>query len=222
MRLNSQTEILKLKKEETNSFMEAFELMGNIGLGVWHYGLFHNEELISAVSYGTTCFGNAKGFIREVTESLNCKVIQICRGATKQNTIQYAASRLISNANKLVAEEIGNLIIVGYSDPEWKENGDIYQACNAIYTGMTDPKNQSNYIIKNEFMTGWEVFKYYGTRDFPTLKMIDPMVQKIPLKPKHRYIFTCGTKCFKQNASKILNKYRIDYPKRGSDLPNMY
>jgi len=208
------TDVIKINKNDASNFMAEFELMGSIGLGVWHYGLVYDDEIISAVSYGTLCSGNHRGFLSDICKNLKCKCIQLCRGGTKLNAPKNSASKLICSANSLLRDEMGNIIIVAYADPEWREIGDVYQASNALYTGVTNPKGQSNYIINNEFLTGWQVYKKFGTRCMSNLKDIDPNVKKYPLAPKHRYLFVCGDKRFKKEGISVLTEHSLEYPKR--------
>ncbi len=220
---NIDFKIISLNRHEAQDFMRKNELMGNVGLGVWHFGLVFNDSIVSAISYGTTCSGNYRGFLNQISKELNCKTIQLCRGATSITAPPFAPSKLISTSNLLISKKLGNLIIVAYADPEWREIGSVYQSCNSIYTGMTNPKGQSNYLINGEFLSGWQVRKKFGTRDLVLLKKIDPHIYKIPLESKHRYVFICGKRHFKLNAMDLIKPYALNYPKRDdNNLPRMY
>jgi hypothetical protein len=78
----------------------------------------------------------------------------------------------------------GNLLILAYADPDFGEVGAVYQAANALYLGQTNPKNQSNYIVEGVWLSGWDVRKKYGTRDFDKLKQIDCNAKKISFNSK--------------------------------------
>jgi len=50
-------------------------------------------------------------------------------------------------------------VVVAYADVLYSEVGTIYQASNAIYTGLTNPKGQANYLINGKLLSGWIVRK---------------------------------------------------------------
>ena len=105
-------------------------------------------------------------------------------------------------------------MVVAYADVLYSEVGTIYQASNAIYTGLTNPKGQANYLINGKLLSGWIVRKKYGTRSQLKLKAIDPNVAVFPLQPKFRYILLAGSPRFRRHVRKLLELHRKPYPKR--------
>lgn len=206
--------VVRIHTRDAIKFMGEYDLLKNIGLGVWHWGLFVNGELTSAISFGTTCFSSHRGFLSKISERTGFRVIQLCRGATVPWAQKDSPSHLISICCKKMYEMMGPLIIVAYANPTLGEVGTIYQACNAIYTGMTDPKGQANYIINGKKMTGWKVFKKYGTRSKERLRKFDLDLQVQPLNPKHRYLFLACSKLKKKWVRKLLEPYLLPYPKK--------
>ncbi len=207
-------QVIKITEKAASEFMEKHEAMGNIGLGVWHYGLLENDNLLSVVSYGTPCFSVKRTLIGKISKKFGCKIIQLCRGGTVISSPKNIASQLIANANQMLYKENGNLIIVAYADPEFGEVGAVYQAANAIYLGQTNPKNQSNYIVKGVWLSGWDVRKKYGTRNFDKLKKIDSSVKKFPLTPKYRYLFIKTVSTLTNKIHRAFSDYRLPYPKK--------
>lgn len=206
--------IVKISKPIAENFMQRYEHLGNVGLGVWHWGLLIEGELVSVVSYGTPCFAKIRGWLGNIACKVDSGIVQLCRGATAHWSPKGTASRLVSMANKEVYKKTGNLVIVAYSDTKYCEIGTIYQACNAIYTGLTNPKGQANYVINGKFLSGWQVRKRYGTRSRLKLQQIDPRHQVLPLNEKHRYVFTVGPNLKKRYLNKLLAPYNLPYPKR--------
>lgn len=206
--------VIKISKSVAEKFMQGYEHLSNVGLGVWHWGLLIKGELAGVVSYGTVCFSTKRGWLGEIAQKANSGIIQLCRGASAPWSPIGTGSRLISLANKEVYKKTGSSIIVAYSDTKFCEIGTIYQACNAIYTGLTNPKGQANYVINGKILSGWQVRKRYGTRVRSKLCSIDEKVQILPLNKKHRYVFGVGPKLRKRYLIKLLAPYSLPYPKR--------
>lgn len=194
--------------------MRRHELLGNVGLGVWHFGLFLDQDLSSVVSLGTACFSHTRGRIAQVAMRHNCRIVQICRGATIAGAPVGAPSHLIAFATREMWIRHGPMLVVAYADPSLGEVGTIYQACNAIYTGLTDPKGQANYVIHGRRMSAWQVRKQHGTRDRTKLVMVDPRFEILPLIPKHRYVIVAAPPLLRRSIRRVLLSLALPYPKR--------
>lgn len=204
----------KLSRDEASAFVERYEHLGNVGLGVWHWALRINGTLSSVVSFGVPCFALSRGFMGDIANSCGARVLQLCRGATAFGAPPNSPSKIISLALGQVAEDFGPSIIVAYADIRFSEVGTIYQACNAIYTGLTNPKGQANYLIDRKLVSGWVIRKRYGTRCRARLKRLHSGVVVLPLFPKLRYILLAGSPRFRRHARRLLEPYRKPYPKR--------
>ena len=206
--------LVKVSKSLAESFMQSYEHLGNVGLGVWHWGLDLNGKVVGVVSYGTTCFSTSRGWLASIAREARCTIIQLCRGGSSLDAPKGTGSRLISLANREMSKLKGPLLIVAYADPALGEIGTIYQACNAIYTGITEPKGQANYIIDGEKLSGWQVRKRYGTRARIQLSAIDPNHQVLPLGKRHRYIMLAGSRLTRRRLRKQLSSFVLSYPNR--------
>jgi len=195
-------------------FFEKYEHLGNCGLGVWHYGAVYESTLIGAISFGTACFAAKKGLFSLIARNFGLKTYQICRGATIVHAPRNTASRLLSRALRIFQKERGTCLVVAYADRVFNEMGTIYQACNGLYTGQTNPKNQANYVVKGRWMSGWVVRKKYKTRSMDALRHIDKNVVKIPLTAKYRYVFVQAPPLKKHLVTRALAPFVLPYPKR--------
>jgi len=203
-------------------FFEEFEHLGDCGLGVWHYRVTIDGDLAGVVSFGTTCFSRTRGQLARIAFSLNVPIYQIARGGTSHRFPFNTASQVLSCAIRAFRYEHGDCLLVAYADRHFNEMGTIYQACNAIYTGKTDPKGQSNYIINGRWMSGWTVRKTYKTRAMHTLLQIDPTSIRVPLTAKYRYIFAVAGPGMKRKMEKALAALSRPYPKRNTErIPPM-
>jgi hypothetical protein len=209
-----ETRIQRIARTEADDFLARFEILGNVGLGVWHWGLHYEDDLLSVITFGTTCFGGQRGWIAKMATTNGVRVLQLCRGGTVPDVAKGLPSRAISLACKAMQGVHGPFIAVAYADETLGEIGTIYQASGAIYTGLTRPKGQANYVINGKFKSAWQIRRTYGTRDRKSLAQIDPNVSVILLKPKHRYLFVCAPKWIKKRITAELLEYVQPYPKR--------
>lgn len=214
--------LARVSRKAAQHFMEQHEHLGDLGLGVWHWGLSFDGELVGVVSYGTTCFSVTRSWIGQVAREAKCGVVQLCRGGTAAWVPRGTASYLIARANKAMAGIRGPLLVVAYASPESGEVGTVYQAANATYTGMTNPKGQANYLIDGRPMSGWKVRKLYGTRDRGKLARVVGDLRVVPLQKKYRYIMVVGPGGATRRARRLLTPYSRPYPKRdGTGIPSM-
>lgn len=210
----SDTKIKRIPRKLAAEFLARFEILGNVGLGVWHWGLWHESDLISVITFGTPCFGGKRGWISNVAEAHGAKVLQLCRGGTVPGAPRGAPSRAISLATREMRALHGSFLAVAYADETLGEIGTIYQASGAFYTGKTKPKGQANYLIEGEVRSAWQVRRNYGTRDRRLLAQIDPAMQVVPLTPKHRYMFVSAAKTIRRAILRRTAPYVQPYPKR--------
>lgn len=210
----TEARIERIARSEAEDFLARFEILGNVGLGVWHWGLRHEQVLLSVITFGTTCFGGQRGWIAKIAKSSGLRVFQLCRGGTLPDAPIGMPSRAISLACRAMRELHGPFVAVAYADENLGEIGTIYQAFSALYTGMTNPKGQANYIVNGKLKSAWQVRQMYGTRDRKRLAKIDPNVEVIPLKPKHRYLIVCAPKLMKKRITNAASRYIRPYPKR--------
>lgn len=208
------TNVRRVKRVIANDFFAKFEILGDVGLGVWHWGLYLDEKLLSVVSFGMSSFGGKRGWIAELAGSHGIDVLQLCRGGTIPTAPKGTPSRAISRSTAAMRENRGPFIAVAYSDESLGEIGTIYQACGAFYCGMTNPKGQANYRINGRTLSAWTVRKKYGTRDRTRLAEIDPKLEVILLKPKHQYILVSAPKMMRRKIVAVISDRVMPYPKR--------
>lgn len=196
-------------------FFAKYEHLGNCGLGVWHYALFdENNEIFSVVSFGSTNFNANRSFIGKIANKYGIRVVQLTRGGTKFNAPKNIPSFTIKKAMSEIKNRFGDCLIIAYSDTKWNEIGTIYQASNFMYLGTTNPKGQANYIVDNRIISGWDIRKRYGTRKMSILENEINDIKKIPLTPKHLYLYINSSRKLKNKIVVELSSKIKEYPKR--------
>ena len=210
----TEARLARITRSEAEDFLARFEILGNVGLGVWHWGLWCQRDLLSVITFGTTCFGGQRGWIARTAKSNGVRVLQLCRGGTLLDAPKGAPSKAVALSFRAMRDLNGPFVAVAYANEALGEIGTIYQASGGLYTGMTNPKGQANYIIDGKLKSAWQIRKTYGTRDRKRLAEFDPNVKVILLKPKHRYVFVCAPKAMKKRITNAIAKYVLPYPKR--------
>jgi len=118
--------ILKeLSKQEEKDFFGKYHLAGH-SASKYSYGLFHNEELVSAISF------------RKPYTKKDCGSIEICRFANNYAYIVHGGfSRLFKNASIALKAEGFNRVIT-YSDCRLGD-GSVYKQQGFEYVSKTPP-----------------------------------------------------------------------------------
>jgi hypothetical protein len=212
---------------EAAALYNKYEHLGDPGLGVYHWGTMYGNTLIAAVSFGAAGFAAHRGVIANAANKFGMRVFQLTRGGTLSSAPLWVPSWTVSRGLRAIRSLKGDCLIAAYSDAKFNEIGTIYQACNFLYLGMTNPKNQSTYIIHGKHRSAWIVRRMYGTRCLGHLRKIDPEVKKIPLNPKYRYVFPCASPSLRRRVMWSLRPYAQPYPKRSvegiepMDIPSL-
>ncbi len=132
-------------------FIKRHEWLGNMGKFPTHYfGAYYGNILAGVVVMG---YPNAS---KDGTERL------IQRGACVSWSPKYLASHMISGAMDWMVHNTEYRIFTCYSDPEAKELGTVYQACNFYYCGLTgDPTKYEHPLKPGEWL---QTSRYFRNR----------------------------------------------------------
>lgn len=204
--------IKQISMSIAKEFILQYEWLKNLGAAKYCFGLFIDNNLASVVCYTDPVSPNAyKKLIGIKTEK---NILQLCRGASSYWAPIWAPSKLISYSLKQISIMKNAIAVIAYADPEAGEVGIIYQACNAVYIGLTNPGGAKYYIIKGKKYHPRKVHKLFGTRSAETIKRIDPNYLTKKIKNKHRYIFLMGNKIERKKILENLKSKIEEYPRR--------
>lgn len=128
-------EIVELTNKEANKFFTENHIQGNVSAKII-YGLKHNNEIVSAMSFGN------------LRKNLGQKSIdgsyELLRFSNKQNiTVVGGASKLFNHFIK----QINPCDIISYADRRWSI-GNLYEQLNFKFSHKSEPNYF--YIIGNE------------------------------------------------------------------------
>ena len=204
------------------NIIEKYEWLGCMPAIVWYcYGIFFDGNLGGVVVFGV-----------DYTENLGVwnkfdytgKIILLSRGACVHWTPKNTASKLITQAIKMLPEKYK--IVTATVDHLAGEIGTIYQACNFYYIGCmreNNPKVKGNKVKRD----GWLINgKIYGSRSLRSKigsqKREDilrhfPMAVYMEQKSKDRYFFFRGNRKEQEYYKSKIEQFIKPYPKRTSD-----
>src|ERR1700749_3129244 len=111
--------LVRLDRQDAENFLRRYDHLGNVGLGVWHWGVISKENLVGVVSYGVPCFARSRGWLGGLAIKHRLSLLQLCRGATIDQASHCAPSRLISLANEVMQELHGPLLFVAYANEDY-------------------------------------------------------------------------------------------------------
>jgi len=168
-----------------------------------HYGIYFDNICGGVVVYGISLPQPVFDSICGV--EFGNKVRVLSRGACVYWTPIGSASKLISVSLRMLKKE-GYKIIIAYCDTRAGEIGTIYQACNFIYTGVSEGGNE--YLIENKWRTGIGASEY--SHEKRNLNDYENRKRSI----KHRYIYLLGTPSEHKLLLSKLRYPQLPYPKR--------
>lgn len=141
------------------------------------YGLYFKDSLVGVCTFGTPaspalCIGiMGKGYKNLVIE-LN----RLCVDCDKKNITSWFVAQCLNSLPK-------PLCVVSYADTSQGHIGKIYQACNFIYTGLSD--RHIEWVIDGENK---------HSRHIPKIAERGSEYKKQERARKHRYIYFLGNK----------------------------
>ena len=162
-------------KDECNKikkFIEKYEWLGKMPNRPTHRFIAkYNNEIAGVVVFATpNSFSKLLGDNTDKLEKL------ISRGACASWTPKNLASSLIMWSIKWMTQNTQFRLFTAYSDPEAKELGTIYQACNFIYLGQKYG-SETVYFDINKSHLGW-----FSNRNFHRRSMYKKTAKKLNIE----------------------------------------
>lgn len=213
----NEAKIQRIEYGVAKDFILEYEWLGNMGSTSRCFGLYLHSELASVVCFSPPV---SNQFYHRLFPDQNGRIIQLSRGATSHWSPGWVPSKLLAACFRILANETDSIGVTAYADPKAGEIGTIYQACNAIYLGLTKPAGGTFFLIGDEKLHPRTVYRRYGTRDKNILRIYEPGFTTVPILPKHRYFFPIGTSAVRRSVRRTLADHSLPYPKRPSSVAN--
>ncbi len=197
------------------------EYLGSMGSATHCFGLYFGVHLASVVCFGSVAGTNVAASVCGPEYAEKVKVL--VRGATEPWAHKHSGSYLIARACDQMAAK-GYPIIVAYSDPAGGEVGQIYSACNFLYTGtrngtevFTTPDGKvhgSRQVsgLTRDRRNGQLKYKRTRAEQKEILLRGGCEFKKVP--GKYRYVHIAGDRRTKRLLKKALKWEVLPHPRR--------
>lgn len=192
-------------------FLLRYEWIGNMGTSRRFFALSWSESPVCVVAIGA-CVAPSKAVA--LLREHGLVVEQFTRGASSPAAPRNSGSHLIRRVARHYASTGIPHAFWGYADPRAGEVGTIYQACNALYLGMTDPGRAKIYRINGRRYDPRKVHHKFGSRAHKHLLTIDPEYTTEPIAKKHRYLLLACDRATEERLRTRLKCSTLPYPKR--------
>lgn len=128
-----------ISKETAGLCYAKWHYFGDKGfLSSFSYGVYFDNEIQGAISYGIP---NAKNINGLYTAQTQAGWLELTRFALSPICPKNSESRVISVTNKMLKKEYHELVgIITYADTAYGHTGIIYRASNYQYLGLTAQK----------------------------------------------------------------------------------
>jgi len=229
----------KILCDEVKIFIEKYEWLGKMPNRPTHRFIAKYENKLA----GVVIMATPNQFSKLLGDNTSQLEKLISRGACASWTPKNLASSLIMWSIKWMVKNTQFRIFTAYSDPDAKELGTIYQACNFIYLGQKYGSNKI-YFDLNKPHLDWFSSRYFHRRSMykkmakklnieitwnkvseiplDTKKLLNLEIEKYEKScinriatPKHKYVYILGN-C-KRETKKMINEFE----KRNSKLLNL-
>ncbi len=202
--------VASVSQRETDEFCHRYHYTERSGATNWRWGLWHQATLYGVIGYNWPT--------RSLCESVfgpdhHQHVWHMGRLAMAEESPRNSESRLIAGSLDRIQREHPEVwAVVTYADTTQKHVGYVYQATNALYTGMAGMSYQLR-------MADGSMRSTYGTFDGVNRQLTPEEVRergwtREPAKPKHRYIYILGNKRERRDRRALLKWPVVDaYPK---------
>jgi hypothetical protein len=152
------------EKQELKKFIERHEWLGNLSQMTTHwFGAYHNGKLA-----GVILFNMPNAFSKILGENTPDLERLISRGACISWSPKCLASSFMMWCINWMVKNTQYRLFTAYSDPEAKELGTIYQACNFYYLGKNSGtltryiNPYSGKIVSDRYFRTTSAYKKYA------------------------------------------------------------
>ena len=203
----------KNKCKEIKQFIERHEWLGKMPMSITHrFTARWKGVLVGVIVMATpNAFSNLLGVEYKNKEKL------IARGACISWSPKNTASWLLMKSIKWMVKYTDFRIFTAYSDPEAKELGTIYQACNFYYLGQRFGSTKQ-YLDPDNMKRGW-----FGDVGFNDRSQIVRYAKQLGIEWQKEWYKFVGTKnqyrkvdwaAIPDEIQLILKNERADHKKR--------
>lgn len=201
--------LVAVSASEAREFVSKRHYSGSASSGTVRYGWQEDGELL-----GVTIYNNGTHQMRAGVfgEEHSKRVLHHHRLALDPSAPKFTATKFIGASLRAIQKDHPNLwAVVTYADSCQAHHGTIYQATNAIYTGVV-AKGNLKFLTPEGVIVPTQSLK--GTWPERRAQARELGWQEIRCKGKHRYVYLLGsTRAQKKRGQPPLLWDVLPYPK---------
>jgi len=218
------------KKLQCTGFIKRHEWLGTIPQYTTHWFTARYHGILA----GVTLMSVPNAFSKLLGDDTDKIERLISRGACISWSPKCLASAFLMWCIKWMVQNTDYRLFTAYSDPDAKELGTIYQACNFFYLGQKSGAEKryinpyTGKVVSDRFFRQKSAYKRYcrelgltwtGTpteqlREYAKKKMEESQVVEYPKKHKYAYVLGKDKRETKYLRKLFLEKNKVfDYPK---------
>ncbi|MDO5504142.1 MAG: hypothetical protein Q4G67_13305 [Actinomycetia bacterium] len=195
----------KISTRDVEEFCRRYHYTGTGGNMSWRYGLWDGINLLGVVSYNLPTRDTCEAVFG--SEHFD-KVWHMDRLAMADDAPRNSESRLIGLSLKMIQAEYPNTWgVLTYAATDVGHIGYVYQATNALYTGIG---GDSHYFTD---ATGVRRSTYLGGRGVGSARAAEMGWTRHEGGGKHRYLYILGSKTQRRHRRALLRLPVLPYPK---------
>jgi hypothetical protein len=193
---------------DVTEFSHRYHYTGLPGSACWRWGLWHGFVLHGVVAYNNGTRGMGAALLGE--EHGN-KVWHMGRLMLSDDSPRNSESRLIAGSLRAIEKSSHDVwAVITFADEAVGHVGYIYQATNALYTGMTTSDASYKYFVNESGeRRSWRSIREAGRSG------VEGWTMHTSDKAKHRYVYILGSKTQRRQRRALLKYPVLPYPKAG-------
>lgn len=195
--------VSRIKPSEVEEFCHRYHYTGRGGSALWSWGLWHGMTLMGVVAYNMTT--------RRACEQVfgpdhHDKVWHMGRLALAESAPRNSESRLIGLSLRAIQREYPDVWgVLTYAAQSAGHVGYVYQATNALYTGVGGDNSAYKFVDADG--------RIYGTTGVNKAQAAARGLTVVPEPRKHRYLYVLGNKSQRRERMALLRLPSLPYPK---------
>jgi len=192
---------------DVREFARRYHYTGAAGNVNARWGLWHNAVLHGVIAYNLLS-PRASEFIMADAEVIN--LWHMARLILSEESPRNSESRLIGGSLKAIEREYPHVwAVVTYADTARAHIGTVYQATNALYTGLGGEPvyySDADGARRSHRCNGGSIHRDQAEQMGLT-RHVGPQ--------KHRYVYILGSKTQRRQRRRLLKLDVLPYPKHG-------
>jgi len=199
------TTISRVSTDDVAEFSARYHYTGTGGAANWRWGLWHEQVLLGIVAYNLPTRSACESVFGPDHQE---HVWHMGRLVLADRAPHNSESRLIGGSLRSIRREHPEVwAVLTYAATDVGHIGYVYQATNALYTGLSSAEP---YHVDE---AGVRRSTYLDGRRVTAERAAQLGWAKVSAPPKHRYLYLTGTTARRRQHMRLLRLPVLPYPK---------